>query len=230
MPTLKIVSMAYRSSDLEAWKDGEYDVVLGDSRGWGAVENVLADKARRRRQGRIRTGHRRGDARFFGEAVAAKSTGADCRYSSFKWLTSSLWASEARLPEGPKIDFRNALQAHFGQDLQTVRAMAMKLSRRLPRSKSGRHRNPVAPDLWLVAKNGSLRFIEVKLSDRGDTIGGSQLAGLAVIATCLGSAHVVSVELYNLHCEGKKPSDSLLENKEFEKFCGILKSTQARSR
>lgn len=105
--------------------------------------------------------------------------------------------------------------------------MAMKLSRRLTLSKSGRHRKPVAPDLWLAAKNGSHRFIEVKLPDRRDTIGESQLAGLAVIATCLGSAHVVSVELFNVHCEREKPSDSQRENEEFEKFCGILKATEA---
>jgi hypothetical protein len=230
MPTLKVVPVAYQSSDLEAWKDGKYEVVLGDSRAWGPLEKLIADNANTRRQGRIRAGHRRGDARFFGEAVAAEFIAGGCRYGSFKWLTSSVWASQAQLPEGPKTDFRKALQDHFAQDLPAVRAMAMKLSRRLPRSKSGRQRKPVAPDLWVVTKSGSHRFIEVKLSDRGDTVEQSQLAGLAVIATCLGSAHVVSVELFKLHREREKPSDSQRENEEFEKFCGILKTMEARSR
>lgn len=227
MPTLKIVPVAYRSSDLEAWKDGEYDAVLGDATGWGPLARVLAEKARRCRQGRIRRGHRRGDARFFGEAVAAKAAGEACRYGSHKWLTSTLWASQAKLPKGPKTEFRKALQAYFSQDLPAVRAMAMKLSPRLPLSKSGRPQKPVAPDLWLLAKNGSHRFIEVKLSDRRDTIGESQLAGLAVIATCLGSAQVVSVELFNLYCDsGKPPHDFQREKKKFEKFCRILKGNR----
>jgi len=229
MPGLKIVPVTYRLSDLEAWKDGNYAAVFGQSKRWGPLERLLADKARRRRNGRIRDGHRRGDARFFGEAVAAKSIGEACLYGSFKWLTSNLWVGHAKLPGGYKSEFRNALHAHFGPDLAVVRAMAIGLSRQLPLTKAGRHQKPVAPDLWLAAKNGSHRFIEVKLSDRGDTISESQLAGMAVIATCLGSAHVVSVEVFNLHCEREKPSDSRRENEEFERYCEILRTTGARS-
>ena len=225
LPTLKVVPVAYRSSDLEAWKDGKYDVVLGESHRWGPLENILAAKATRCRQGRIARGHDCGDARFFGEAVAAKSTREACRYSSYKWLTSPLWASQRKLPEGPKTGFRNALQDHFGQELSAVRATAMRLRRRLP-LKSGRRQKPVAPDLWVITSDGSHRFIEVKLSDRRDTSSLPQLAGLAVIATCLGSAHAVSVELFNLFSHGNTPPDCQREKEQFAKFCQDLARTR----
>ena len=82
------------------------------------------------------------------------------------------------------------------------------------------NKNAVAPDLWLFTGRRH-RFIEVKLP--GDHLGDSQLAGLALIATCLKAALPVSVEVVTLVADSV--DDCRLsegEPERFKSFCEAL--------
>ncbi len=67
----------------------------------------------------------------------------------------------------------------------------------------GKYKKPVAPDLWLIDKDGCFRFIESKLP--GDTIAAHQIAGLALIGKYLGDAFPVSISIIHLYPEDIDP-------------------------
>lgn len=66
-----------------------------------------------------------------------------------------------------------------------------------------RYKKPVAPDLWLIDKEGSFRLIESEL--QGDTIGPHQIAGLALIGKYLRVSVPVSVSIMHLYPENIDP-------------------------
>ncbi len=148
------------------------------------IRRILEEKVRnRKRIGR----------RFFGEAFVATNIAHEQGwYGSFKWLTS--WPIRSGSYAG---EYRAALSGTFPFviDLPTK---AFELSRLLE------GKNPVPPDLWLVV-NGEHRFIEVKMP--GDVLRPTQVAGLALIATCLSRKNDVSVWVYNLYPDGGLPDE-----------------------
>jgi len=66
-----------------------------------------------------------------------------------------------------------------------------------------KYKKPVAPDLWLIDKQGNFKFIESKLP--GDTIGLHQIAGLALIRKYLEASVPISVSIMNLYPDNIDP-------------------------
>ena len=149
---------------------------------------------KRKRRGRSARTHR-----FFGEVfVASQIAHREAYYSSAKWLTNTRFAGSRNLPNPDHEAVRQALHRHFGQyRIQKLQSVVGELSRQCRREL--RRTLPTAPDLWLVDKRGRHRFIEVKLP--GDSVAPHQLAGMAAIASVLGSGAMVSVEVVELHDE-----------------------------
>ena len=151
--------------------------------------------------------------RFFGEAyVATKLAHEDGWYCSYKWLTSRIWTDERTLPSEFHQEFKQALRKHFPQ-LCELQARALALANEIGDK-------PVAPDLWLI-RNDEHWFLEVKISP--DDIHESQLAGLALIATCLPSAkkiHVGAVYLQDERVEGD-PIRKDVQHR-FDEYCARL--------
>jgi hypothetical protein len=177
---LQIKTLTFSESELLEWKRGNYEM-LTRSKASPFLKRILIEKARRR-PGR----------RFFGEAfVATRIEHERGWYGSFKWLTSSATGTSAHAKE-----YRAAL-------LESFPAVSNLPSRASILRELLQNKKPVPPDLWLVV-NGAHQFIEVKLPQ--DSIRLTQIAGLALIATCLSSAKNISVWIYSLSPEGSQPS------------------------
>jgi hypothetical protein len=189
--------LAFPKSKLLQWEQGKYEM-LGQLKAWSFLKRILDEKVHnRRRPGR----------RFFGETFVATNVSHEKGwYGSFKWLIS--WP--ARQSSGYAGEYRAALKDAF-PSVSKIPPKALGLRKLLVGKK------PVPPDLWLIV-NGEHRFIEVKLP--GDTIRPTQIAGLAVIATCLPSKENVSVWLYNLHPEGERPDPiPNIIQAQYKEFC-----------
>jgi hypothetical protein len=208
-------SVRYDPASLRAWQAGRY--------GWlkqsGASEfivRILTEKAKRRAAGRIRHGRPR-DRRFFGEAFVAAQPAFKHRagwYGSFKWLSNASWChAPLRLGRGYRGEFLNALHDHV-HDLNETQSKQALLRPMLG------DRRAVPPDLWLYTGQKH-RFIEVKLP--GDRVRDAQLAGLALIATCLKTKRPLSVEIVDL-VEDNRDAGKLseAEREMFRSFCDTL--------
>ena len=178
-------------ADVRAWQAGKVPELLQRSRASEFIKQILVEKATRRRRARRAAG-RSGDRRFFGEAFVAAHRAFAHRagwYGSFQWLSVQAWCASRRPPaQGYPALFREALDKYVLnlRDTQSREAILRSLL-------GGKH--AAAPDLWLFT-GSEHRFIEVKLP--GDRLRDSQLAGLALIAVCLKTAHPVSVEVVSL--------------------------------
>lgn len=184
----KIRPMSYPPNRLRDWRRKDCRL-LSSSQACDYLKEILADKVARRDGGR----------RFFGEAyVATQIQHQTGYYGSFKWLTNARFSDDRPFPNGPtkrfQEDLRRALLEHFGRrqlEMLRKRANAVHKATGL---------RPVAPDLWLIDREGNHRFIEVKLP--GDRIRPQQLTGLDLIKSCLHAKTQVSVEIVEL-----KPDD-----------------------
>ncbi len=183
--------LSYPESLLEAWKSGEYSM-LTMSNASDYIKDILIFKSKRR-PGR----------RFFGEAyIASRIEMKEGWYNSFKWLTADKWLSGDDLDVKFEKLFYNELMKNFGVD---VLSRLQQNSNRFYNSHKERFMNgkqfqkPVAPDLWLIDREGTFKFIESKLP--GDTIGFHQIAGLALISKYLRVSGSVSVSIMHLFPE-----------------------------
>ena len=188
---LKNDFLPYPESRLETWKTGDYSM-LTDSNASDYIKEILTFKAKTR--------HGR---RFFGEAyISSRIEMKEGWYNSFKWLTADKWLSGDGLEPKFEKPFHSALMKHIGADvLARLQEHAVNFyNRHKERFMNGsKYRKPVAPDLWLIDKEGGFRFIESKLP--GDTIGLHQIAGLALIGKCLKVSVPISVSIMNLYPE-----------------------------
>jgi hypothetical protein len=203
MPKLMISSMTYPCDRLQEWTKGHCQL-LTSSGASAYLKKILAKKVARRGGGR----------RFFGEAyVATKITHKEGFYGSFKWLTSARFSDDRPFPDGRTREFkeqlRKALTKHF------TRRQLQALRERASAFKKETGVRPVPPDLWLVDRRGNHRFIEVKLER--DRIRRPQLAGLALIASCLHAKTRISVEIVELHPDHKD------HQRTFKRYNGILR-------
>ena len=220
---LKHRTVRYNSADLRAWKVGHYQL-LKESRASEFIRQILVEKAKRRRQGRIARG-KPGDRRFFGEAVvAAHPAFAHLAgwYGSFKWLSTPAWcAAKASCSSGYPAEYRVALDRYV-LNLEQLRSKEAILRPLL----GGQH--AVAPDLWLFTGRKH-RFVEVKLP--GDRLRDPQLAGLALIATCLKTVRPVSVEVVSLVDDAlERGRLSERERQRFASLCDVLAASNATGR
>lgn len=199
-PKLEIIRMTYERKLEMAWKQS--CEMLVSSQASNYLKNIISVKASRRCAG---------TRRFFGEAyVATQVPHCEGYYSSFKWLTNSMFLGNRVFPAGPmqlfQFEFRSALHRHFRDDLEHLQRNAAKV-----KSRTGI--KPAAPDLWLVDEAGNHRFIEVKLPN--DEVSLNQIAGLSVIVSSLGQKNV-SVEIFELSPDRES---------EFHKFIEAIDST-----
>jgi hypothetical protein len=204
--------MHFPTSKLDDWKGGDYKM-LEASLASEYLKRVLPAKARTKRKARIAAG-KKPTGWFFGEAYVATHVPHEAGwYSSFKWLTSGLWGEKRGPNDERHLQFSDALKTHLGDltDLQESARELLKLATK----------KPVAPDLWLFA-DGVHRFIEVKIPP--DPIARHQLAGLAVLASCIPSHVPVSVEIIRLYSEESgTPRSSFGDEETFEEFCREIK-------
>ena len=153
---------------------------------------------------------RRKTGRFFGEAfVASETPHRDGYYRSFKWLKNRRFCTERPFGRGKAQPFqeslRSALLENFGaRAIEHLQEAAESLFKRYSAELDGVF--PTAPDLWLIDANGRHIFIEVKMP--GDSIAPHQIAGLALIASCLGPAEA-SVEIVELDPSNEQLFDKL---------------------
>ena len=153
--------------------------------------------------------------RFFGEAyVAAKWDHQEGWYCSYKWLTSRVWTDETNPKDKYRRMFKIALRAQF-PELRKLQERAITLAAQLGEK-------PVPPDLWLI-RNNEHWFIESKIPP--DEINDAQLAGLALIATCLPSSkpvHVAVVYLQSEFASGHRIPKKIIQR--FHQYCERLET------
>ena len=63
----------------------------------------------------------------------------------------------------------------------------------------GKYKKPVAPDLWIIDKDGRFNFIESKLP--GDSVSRHKLVGMALIEKHIGAVKPVSTIVKELYPE-----------------------------
>jgi hypothetical protein len=116
-------------------------------------------------------------------------------YNSYKWLTKEKWLLGDNLNPGFERNFHTALVRLFGMDsLKILQEMANAFFNAHEKKFGGS--KPVAPDLFLVARDGSFHFIESKLP--GDTIKAHQIAGMALIKKYLEKHQPIKVSVIEL--------------------------------
>ena len=190
MLQLVLAQQPFDQEKLDAWKKGQREAIISLA-GSDHLRGVLKLKASSRKK--LTT-------RFFGESyLASINTKCEGFYGSFKWLTNPRFATLKPFPKGPAQAFqqklRDALHEHFTQDgIARLQRAAWRLYRTDKTVLNDK--KPTAPDLWLIDERRHHRFIEAKLP--GDSLAPHQLAGLAVLASCLGDRHSVSVEVIEL--------------------------------
>jgi len=211
MPSLQLKDEFYPPILLERWKKGDHSF-FRQSNASDFIKEILVRKAK------VRPGKR-----FFGEAYIASIFGmTEGWYNSYKWLTQGKWITGNGLKPEFEKPFHRALLKHFEED--TLRELQEKSNFLFKNYKNhffqcGIYNKPVAPDLWLVASDGTHVFLESKLPD--DCIKASQLAGLALIAKYLGKSKQVHVLLVNLYPESSKPKGEIDSLEAFSYFYGI---------
>lgn len=192
---LKNEFMPYPESLLEDWKAGDYSMLI-KSNASDYIKNILTTKAKER-PGR----------RFFGEAyIASKIEMKEGWYNSFKWLTADKWLTGNGLKQEFEKPFYSVLMKYIGADKLArlhEKSIAFYNQHKGKFMHEGHYKKPVAPDLWLIDKEGCLRFIESKLP--GDTIGPHQIAGLALMGKYLGESIPVSISIMHLYPENIDP-------------------------
>ena len=184
MPRPLVTSMSYSTVYLRDWCRKDCRMLLSSAAS-ESLKAILVGKAGRRKAGR----------RFFGEAYAAAHIEhRDGYYGSFKWLTNPRYADDRPFPKGLTERFKHALRTalwdHFGIE------QLERLHRRAKAVEKATGIRPVAPDLWLIDREGNHRFIEVKLP--GDRIRPQQIQGMRLIALCLRPTGRLTVELLEL--------------------------------
>ncbi len=189
---LQTVTMTYSESLLDAWKNGDYSM-LKSSNASEFIKKILITKAKSRP-----------GERFFGEAhIASRLEMADGWYNSYKWLTSRKWLTGDGMEPKFEKPFYKALMRHVGPDVLAnlqEKTLSFYHDHKNEFMEGIKYKKPVAPDLWIIDKEGRFRFIESKLPR--DTIKPHQLAGLALIAKYLKAQVPVSVSIIDLHPEG----------------------------
>ena len=192
---LKNEFLPYPETLLEAWKTGDYSM-LNRSNASNYIKEILIFKAKTR-PGR----------RFFGEAyIASRIEMKEGWYNSFKWLTADKWLSGDGLDPKFEKPFHDALIKHIGADvLGRLQEYTLSFYNKHKEKfmDGNKYKKPVAPDLWLIDKEETFRFIESKLP--GDTIKPHQIAGLVLIKKYLNVSFPVSVSIMNLYPENIVP-------------------------
>ena len=198
---LKNEFLSYPESLLDAWKSGDHSMLI-NSNASDYIKDILIFKSKAR-SGR----------RFFGEAyIASKLEMKEGWYNSFKWLTADKWLSGEGLESKFEKPFYDALMEHVGADILSglQKSSINFYNNQKEKLVDGKkYKKPVAPDLWLIDKEGRFRFIESKLP--GDTIGAHQIAGLALIKKYLSINVPVSVSIMHLYPENINPENLFSE-------------------
>jgi hypothetical protein len=136
-------------------------------------------------------------------------------YNSFKWLTSKKWITGDGLEDEFEKPFYEALMKYIGKDiLKDLQKRAKRLV------EGGANIKPVAPDLWLITKDGQFKFIESKLP--GDTINRRQIAGMALIKKYVEIKSPVSVILISLYPKGSAKPEGRDYQVEFNQFIKMI--------
>jgi hypothetical protein len=172
-------SLYYRPEDLSMWESRNYNVINDN------LPNHTKEFLIKKGDGRK---GRRDRKRFFSELTILNhfsNFSTVAHYNSYKWLTKHLWSNgaNARMDENQLIFYYDLNKYIGNRTVKYLQSRALRYrendgGRKLGFTKGGKVRFPVAPDIWLVLKNGQMKFIEAK---RNDDLIHTQLVGLAII-------------------------------------------------
>jgi hypothetical protein len=167
----------YQATLRTAWEQGDHSMLDGrKSKASPYIRDVLAAKAKERPK------------RFFGEAfIASRTEMKNGWYSSYQWLTADKWVTGNGLKKPFERDFYAALCKHLKRPLvERIQTIVRATGRML-----------VAPDLWMILRDGTHRFVEVKLDK--DRVSPKQIDGLKILERALSEAGLpVSVVIANV--------------------------------
>ena len=198
---LEILSKPYPEVLLDAWVKGDYTMLI-NSNASEFIKGIIVSKVAKRK-----------GKRFFGEAyIASTAEMVDGWYNSFKWMSANKWITGKGLKNTYEQTFQKALMKYIGKDLLSDLQSHTKALFENHKEKfflDGVYKKPVAPDLWLIDKDGRFSFIESKLSD--DSVGYHQIAGLALLKKYIGTVQPVSVSIFNLYPKGTDPKSAFNE-------------------
>lgn len=181
---VQTIDMYYSECLLQSWRNGDYSMLM-NSDASDYIKKIIASKAKIE-QGR----------RFFGEAfIASNIKMREGWYNSFKWLTNPKWITGNGLNNEFKSLFHGALVKNIGVE-SLVSLQSKVLSYYREHEEELKHKNPVAPDLWIIEPSGHFRFIEAKLP--GDSPKPHQRAGQMLIKKYLVTSVPVNVTIMNL--------------------------------
>ena len=158
---------------------------------------------------------------LLGEAYVAGKWGYDdAWYSSYKWLTSRIWTNGKCPTDEWHQKFKAALHANFPR-LADLQGRALALTAELGFK-------PVAPDLWLIRQDEHW-FVEAKIPP--DHLAESQLAGFALIATCLPTTSTKPVRVATVYLQEESAGDRQIPadiQQKFEAYCARLRRSPKR--
>ncbi len=205
---LEVIPMEYPRSLLEEWKGGDHSFLIS-SNASKYIKKILTYKA-----------IERPGERFFGEAYLASDLGpntAEGWYNSYKWLTAEKWITGRSLEPKFERPFYEALETKIGIDvIRDLQDRTVSFYEEI-KGQLG-FKKPVAPDLWLIDRNGNFMFIESKME--GDQTKPHQLAGLALINKYIKS----SVSIRWLYQEGRTPPNRKVMREYIDKFSLMYRS------
>lgn len=186
--------LEYSKQDFCRWISRDFSII--DSRLPTHARNMLIEKTGNRQSTPSTT-------RFFSEMLILNEHAQLIKdgivwYSSYKWLTKDRWLT-GKVAKGYKAQFYHDLMAYIGREkVISLQRCANSFRERdagkiLGRTENGKVRYPVAPDIWLLLRDGTIKFIECKHNEKLEN---TQLVGLALIKKYLTS-NVSIVRVYS---------------------------------
>lgn len=222
MGILEMIYKNYPISLLKAWMGGNDYSMINSSHASKYLKDILVYKAMNRNK-------KKPSSWFFGESYIASTTDmTEGWYNSFKWLTSDQWITGKGLESKFKKPFYNTLMTYIGPQLvenlqQKTSILFDNYKEKFYDPRENKYHKPVAPDLWLICKDGQYRFIESKLQtdNYADTAKPHQIAGLALIKKYLKVSNPVSVSIMYLYARGSEPIKDDGIERSFNEFYDI---------
>ncbi len=168
MNIIKLIekNIPYDPDLLNTWEGGNYSML--NKHIPPHVATFLIDKAKKRKIANQ-------ESRLFSEAIALNYFIRSVKnnviwYSSFKWLSSSKWVKcEVRKEIEKKFcqDIHEYLKSGEKIDVEFMQSKVRSLKEKdggklLGKTKSGKVKNPTAPDIWFISKDNQLVFVEAK--------------------------------------------------------------------
>jgi len=220
MSIIKLIekNIPYDQRVFEKWKNGNHDML--NKHIPPHVTTFLINKAKKRKIANQ-------ESRLFSEAMALNYFIPSVKnnviwYNSFKWLSASKWVTcivSKKIERQFCRDIHAYLKFEKKTGIEFMQSKARDLKEKagaelLGKTKSGKIKNPTAPDIWFINKDDKLVFVEAK---REEALESTQLAGIALIKKYL-CADVLVVRFYPKANVAPEPIDHTNKFNQFYKL------------